>query len=441
MNNKISNNVSRRDVLRAGAVGLAGLAFPELLIRPAGAQVPEAKAKSVIQLWMSGGPTHLDTFDPKPEAGEAYCGPLKTPVATNVAGIRIGELMPLMAKQADKYSIIRSFTHPHEGHENGTYAVQTGRNPSPELSYPAMGAVLAFKKGQQCKLPPYVTINWPLGRFTEAGFLGNNYKTFVTGGDPNAAQFTVQGISPTADMTGERLQQRRMLLQTVDSFDRDFGGEKTVQAVNTFREQTYALMMGNEKNAFDMSQEKKEVRERYGRNFFGQSCLLARRLVENSVPFITINWGGWDTHTKNFDAMKQLLPTLDQGFSALLEDLAQRGLLSSTIVVWCGEFGRTPKVDWAAPWYGGRHHWPYCYSCVVAGGGFKGGAVVGASDDKGERVKMRPVYPWDLAASMYKLLGVDPNARLPQPQGCGVAYVTPQATGQIESGGLLTEIM
>ncbi|MGA2866159.1 MAG: DUF1501 domain-containing protein [Verrucomicrobiota bacterium] len=433
--------VARRDFLRAGALGLLGFTLQDWLTMKAHGQAPEPKAKSVIQLWMAGGPTHLDTFDPKPEAGEAYCGPLKNPIATNVAGIRIGELLPLLAKQADKYSIIRSFTHSHGGHETATYVVQTGRNPSVELSYPAIGAVVALKKGQQCKLPPYITLTSPIGRFSEAGFLGSNYKSFVTGGDPNAAQFNVQGIVPPPDMTAARLQQRRGLLQTVDALDRDMGGEKLVQSVNSFREQSYALVIGDAKTAFDLSQEKKELRDRYGRHHFGQCCLLARRLVENEVPFITINHGGWDTEVKHFDAMKQLLPVLDQAFSALLEDLAQRGLLSSTMVVWYGEFGRTPKVYWEAPWYGGRHHWPYCYSCVVAGGGFKGGVVVGQSDDKGEQVKARPVYPWDLAASMYKLLGIDPAGRLPHPQGCGVAYVTPQAAGQIESGGLLTEIM
>jgi uncharacterized protein (DUF1501 family) len=252
--------------------------------------------------------------------------------------------------------------------------------------------VLAYKKARKTELPPYITLTSALGRFSEAGFLGSNFKTLVTGGDPNAAQFN-------------------------------------------------ALVAGDAKTAFDLNQEKEELRDRYGRNYFGQCCLMARRLVEHGVPFITINWGGWDTHANHFDAMRQLLPTLDQGFSALLEDLAQRGLLSSTIVVWYGEFGRTPKLDMAAPWFGGRHHWSECYSAVVAGGGFKGGAVVGESDAKGEYVKSRPVFPWDLAASMYKLLGIDPNSRLSHPQGCGVAYVTPQAAGQIESGGMLTEIM
>ncbi|MBM3888822.1 MAG: DUF1501 domain-containing protein [Verrucomicrobia bacterium] len=385
-----TTSIHRRDFLRAGAAGMMGLSFHDRIATKASGQAPEAKAKSVIQLWMNGGPAHLDTWDPKPEAGAAYCGPLKSPIATNVAGIRISELLPLMARQADKYSIIRSITHCNDGHETGTYIMQTGRTPTAELPYPAMGAVLAYKKGQPTELPPYITLTSALGRFSEAGFLGSHYKTLVTGGDPNAAQFNMQGDAKTA---------------------------------------------------FDLNQEKPELRDRYGRNYFGQCCLMARRLVEHGVPFVTINWGGWDTHANHFDAMKQLMPTLDQALSALLEDLAQRGLLSSTIVVWHGEFGRTPKLDMAEPWFGGRHHWSACHSAVVAGGGFKGGAVVGESDAKGEYVKSRPVFPWDLAASMYKLLGIDPNSRLPHPQGSSIAYVTPQAAGQNESGGMLTEIM
>ena len=433
--------VRRRDFLRAGALSIAGLTLADWLKMNAYGQATEGKAKSVIQLWMAGGPTHLDTFDPKPEAGEEYCGPLDSPIETNVPGIRIGQLLPLMAKQADKYSIIRSFTHTDEGHETATYVVQTGTPPTAGLSYPSIGAVVALMKGQEGGLPPYITLTEPLGRFSESGFLGSKYKTFVTGGDPNAEQFTVEGLVPPPDMTPERLDQRRSLLQAVDSFAAEMEKEEQFQKMSSFQEKAYGLIMGGAKDAFDLSQEEDELRERYGRNYFGQCCLAARRLVEHGVPFVTVNDGGWDTEVKHFDVMNEKLPILDQGFSALLEDLSQRGLLESTIVVWFGEFGRTPQVYWEPPWFGGRHHWPYAYSCVVAGGGFKGGTVVGQSDEKGEHVKERPVYPWDLAASMYQLLGIDPAGRLPHPQGCGVAYVTPLAAGGVESGGMLTEIM
>jgi hypothetical protein len=438
------DGASRRDFLRAGAVGMLGLTLADWLKVQAHGETQGGKAKSVIQLWMGGGPTHLDTFDPKPEAGQDYCGPLKNPAATNVPGIRICELLPLMAKQADKYSIIRSFTHPSYAHETGTYIVQTGTMPTAEAVYPSIGSVVALKKGFEGDykglLPPYITLTSPLGRYSDSGFLGTKYKTFAPGGDPNDKGFRVEGLAPPGGVSEKRLQDRRTLLQAVDSLDKEMEKEGLFKTMDTFQEKAYGLLLGDAKKAFDMAQEKDDLRERYGRNHFGQCCLLARRLVEAGVPFITVNMGGWDTHTDNFGEMKKLLPVLDKGFSTLLEDLAQRGLLQSTIVVWYGEFGRTPKVDWNPPWNGGRHHYPDVYSCVVAGGGFRGGAVVGSSDDKGEKVKDRPVHAWDLSASIYKLLGIDHTARLPHPQGC-VAYVTPLASGTLPSGGLLKEIM
>jgi len=404
--------------------------------------VQEPKAKSVIQLWMGGGPPHLDTFDPKPQAGADYCGPYKKPLETNVKGIRICEMLPMLAKQADKYSIIRSMTHGQNGHETATYIMQTCTMPG-ELVYPSIGAVVAYKRdeaGYQGSLPPYMSIPSALGRFAECGFLGTNYKTFATGGDTNRDSVRVQGIVPPGGLTDERLKSRRTLLESVDSLAREMEKNRKFEAMDTYQERAYGLILGEAKKAFEMSEEPDEVRERYGRNRFGQSCLLARRLVERGVPFITINSGGWDTHRDNFGRMKVLLPPLDQGFFALLEDLAQRGLLESTIVTWFGEFGRTPKIAQGPPWDDGRHHYGEAMSVVVAGGGFKGGMVVGETDAKGEAPKERTLYPRDLSASMYTLLGIDPLGPLPHPHGY-VAHVTPVASGEVESGGLLTEIM
>jgi hypothetical protein len=437
----------RRDLLKAGVATLVGLSVGDALKLPAFAQAPapavaEKFAKSVIYLWMGGGPPHTDTFDPKPYAGDDYAGPYKRALATNVTGIQVGEMLPMLAKQADKYSIIRSMTHPSGAHETGTYIMQTGTLPSPDLVYPSMGAVVALKKGDEAAiLPPYITITSTLGRFSESGFLGIRYAPFATGGDPNSKDFRVSGLVPPPGMTKERLEERRKLLDEVDDYEKK--SEKDKAKDDEFRsnqEKAYGLILGEAKMAFDLTQEKDDVRERYGRHFFGQSCLLARRLVENGVPFITVNWGGWDTHSKHFERMNEMLPILDKGFSALLEDLAQKGLLDTTIVVWGGEFGRTPKIAQDPPWLGGRHHYPNVFSVVVAGGGFKGGKVVGSSDRLGERVAERPVYPWDLTASIYKLLGIDPAGRLPHPQG-RVVYVTPAASGQVETGGLLKEIM
>lgn len=436
--------LNRRDFVRVGALGALGFSLADWFAAKAAGMTTSAKAKSVIQLWMGGGPPHLDTFDPKPGAGEEYCGPLRKPIETNVPGIQISQLLPLLAKQADKYTIIRSMTHPSNGHETATYIVQTGTLPSTDLVYPAIGAVVALKKQEdasyQGALPPYVTLTNPMGRFTECGFLGSKHRTFAPGGDPSSKDFRVQGLVLPKGMTEERMQERRALCQTVDGLARETEKSPSLATMDALQEKAYALLLGDAKKAFAISDEPAEVRERYGMNSFGQSCLLARRLVENGVPFVTVNMGGWDTHKYNFEAMNRMLPQLDKGFAALLEDLSQRGLLESTIVTWFGEFGRTPKVQMEPPWFGGRGHHAEAFSAVVAGGGFKSGMVLGASDARGENVRQRPVYPWDLAASIYKLMGIDYRGRLPHPQGC-VAYVSPLASGTVQSGGLLTEIM
>jgi hypothetical protein len=398
------------------------------------------KAESVIQIWLAGGPTQTDTWDPKPQAGEDFTGPFRRPIATNVNGIQISETLPLLSRQADKYSIIRSMTHGNNAHETAAYIMQTGTMPTAELVYPATGAIVAFEKGKGTSLPPYITLTNPLGRFSESGFLGNEFKTFAPGGDPNSPNFRVQGLVPPRGMTEQRINERRSLLEQVDALASQADKQDAFREMNEFQQKAYALILGDARKAFDLTQEKDTVRERYGRNQFGQSCLLARRLVEAGVPFITINDGGWDTHKENFETMRRKLPIQDQGLSALLDDLAQRGALETTVVTWYGEFGRTPRVANEAPWFGGRHHWGDAFSAVVAGGGFKGGTVVGSTDARGETLRDRPVYPWDLAASIYKLLGIDPKGKLPHPQGC-VAYVSPIAGGNVQSGGLLTEIM
>jgi uncharacterized protein (DUF1501 family) len=423
---------NRRGFLRVGAAGALGLTLSDYFRLQA--QSPSPKAKSVIQLWMAGGPTQTDTWDPKPNAGEDFTGPLRKAIPTNVAGIQIGELLPLMAKQADKYTIIRGMTHGNNAHEVAAYIMQTGSMPTSELVYPAIGAIVALEKGASSVLPPYITLTNPLGRFSEAGFLGNGSKTFAPGGDPNSPTFRVQGLVPPRGMTEQRINERRSLLKSVDALAASIDRHEVYKEMDEFQQKAYGLILGDARKAFDLSQEKDATRDRYGRNQFGQSCLLARRLVEAGVPFVTINDGGWDTHKDNFEIMKKKLPVQDQGISALLEDLAQRGLLPSTMVTWFGEFGRTPRVANEAPWFGGRHHWAAAFSAVVAGGGFQGGQVLGSTDARGENVRDRPVYPWDLSASIYKLLGIDPTGRLPHPQGC-VAYVSPLG------GSLLTEIM
>jgi len=453
----MSRMITRREIVYGGVLGTAGLLLagqtassvaqppPVGKESPPGAGVPRgpAKAKSVIQIWMWGGPPHLDTFDPKPAAGYDYCGPLNHPIPTNVEGIVIGELLPLLAKQADKYSIIRSMTHGVNGHETAAYMVQTGRPPGGRDVYPSVGAVVSLFKGYNAGysglVPPYIVLTQAQGRFSEAGFLGTRYKPFATGGDPAQSRFAVEGVVAQG-ITEQQQKSRRELLHKLDTLGQTMKDNASLKTFDQAGEQAYDLILGDAGKVFDLAQEKNELRDSYGRTTFGQACLVARRLVERGVPYVTINYGGWDTHEQHFQAMRRKLPEMDKGMAALLQDLSGRSLLDSTIVWWSGEFGRTPKVAWEAPWNGGRHHYGNVFCAVVAGGGFKGGRVVGASDEKGEEVKDRPVYPCDLIASMYELLGIDGNAKLPHPQGQDVR-VLPTAAEAVKRGGRLKEIM
>lgn len=436
----LSGAFSRRTMLRYSALAAAWFVLGKRL-RAALPAPP--KAKAVIQIWLWGGPSHLDTFDPKPGAGYDYCGPLNKPIATNVAGIEIGELLPELAKQADKYSLIRSMTHGSNGHETAAYMVQTGHSEGERLVYPSSGAVVSLFKGYDAGykgiLPPYIVVTEPQGRFSEAGFLGPRYKPFATGGDPARQPFAVEGI--VAEGISERRQlDRRGLLHSLDTFGGVMKNDPKLVEFAQCGDAAYDMILGDGAKIFDLAQEGDGMREWYGRNRFGQSCLAARRLVERGAKYVTINFKGWDTHKQNFQTMRQKLPELDKGVAALLQDLSLRGLLDSTIVWVGGEFGRTPKVQWEAPWNGGRGHHGKVFSTLVAGGGFRGGQVVGSSDAKGEEVSSRPVYPWDLIGSMYELLGIDPDSPFPR-MGDDNIRLTEQIAGNIRSGGRLREIM
>lgn len=435
--------ITRRQTLRLGIAGV-GLLLADRLAIPAFAAPASqpGKAKAVIQIWCWGGSSHLDSFDPKPEAGNDYCGPLTSPIQTNVSGIRIGELLPMLAKQADKYSIIRSMTHGINGHETAAYMVQTGREPGDGLVWPSMGAVVSLFKGQDNSaslIPPYIVLTELQGRFSEVGFLGSRCKPFATGGDPAQQKFIVEGVVAPG-ISDERQRSRRELLRKLDALTRAMGSDPQLTAAAQCQERAYDLILGDAGKVFDLSQEADPLREQYGRNTFGQSCLMARRLVEQGARYITINYKGWDTHKSHFQAMRRKLPELDKGLSTLIEDLSQRGLLDSTIIWCCGEFGRTPRVQWEPPWAGGRGHYGPVFSALVAGGGFKGGHIVGSSDAKGEQVKDRPVYPADLLGSMYELLGIDPDGDLPNAEGKPLR-ITPAASDSVKLGGRLKEIM
>ncbi len=443
--------LSRRDLLRyslgtAAGLALAGASLPAWAGGDEPARPPRiaAKAKSVIQVWLWGGPCHLDTFDPKPTAGRDYSGPLTNPVQTVVDGVKIGQHLPLLAKLADRYALLRGLTHGNNGHETAAYLVQTGRKAGP-IVHPGIGAIVAYARtqaGHQGMLPPYIALTSQQGRFSESGYLGAKYKPFATGGDPSKDPFTVEGIVARG-ISEERQRDRRALLAELDRIGDETGGGEAAGAIDRGREQAYEMILGKAGKVFDLSQEKADLRDRYGRTRFGQSCLCARRLVEAGVPYVTINHQGWDTHKSHFEEMGRKLPELDKGLTALLTDLSERGLLDSTIVWVGGEFGRTPKIDWAEPWNGGRGHHGKAFSALVAGGGFKGGRVVGATDPRGETVIERPIWPWDLLGTMYALLGIDGAMKLPHPQGLDTR-VSPLGTDEIlakETGGLLTEIV
>ena len=440
--------VSRRDALRFGFLSAAGWLVARhvspnvwAVDMPAAPAPVNVKAKSVIQIFLWGGMSHIDTWDPKPDAGRDYMGEIGA-IPTNVDGIQLSQLFPELAKQADKYSLIRSMTHHNNGHETAAYLMQTGHTHGERLSYPSVGAVFALSKGPHYNglIPPYVVLTQDQGRFVEEGFLGPKFKPFATGGDPNAVRFEVEGIVARG-ISDERQKKRRELLGQMNTLGDALAASSPVAAAESAKQQAYELILGAGKDVFDLAKEKPELRDNYGRHTFGQDCLAARRMVEAGVPYIVINYpGGWDTHSNHFSTMRRQCPHLDQGLAMLLADLKDRGLLDTTIV-WCaGEFGRTPKIDWQPPWNGGRNHYGNVFTVLVAGGGFKGGHLVGSSDAKAEEVKERPVYPVDLLGSIYQLAGIDAAAKLPHPLGAA-ANVLPLASAEVKSGGLLTEIM
>lgn len=447
----LSRSMRRRDAVQVGLFSTAALLFPGGRAVAAGAAAPppprpaapkKTKVRSVIQVFLWGGMSHSDTWDPKPDAGYDYNGPLRAPLSTNVPGIRLSEWFPNLARQADKFSLIRSMTHGNNGHETAAYLVQTAHQPGERLAYPSVGAVFSFFKGRDYRgvLPPYVVLTQPQGRFSEEGFLGAKLKPFATGGDPNAARFEVEGVI-SRSVNDARQQARRALLARVDTLRHAAGADPQIAASEQAKLEAYDMILGKGREVFDLSRENPGLRDRYGRHTFGQDCLAARRMVEAGVPYIVINYpGGWDTHSSHFQTMGRQAPELDQGLAALLVDLRERGLLESTLVWCCGEFGRGPKIDWQPPWNGGRNHHGKVFSVLVAGGGFAGGQVVGSSDAKAEEVKDRPVYPVDLLASVYQLAGIDCRAKLPHPMGLE-AHVLPLGEEGVKSAGLLTEIM
>lgn len=414
------DGVGRRDLLKVGLLTGWGLGLSQYFAKLAEAQPDRAaSAKACILVWLDGGPSHLETFDLKPDSPVEVRGPFR-PIATNVPGIQFSELLSETAKIADRLTILRSITSPLGEHGLANHYLMTGYEPSPSLVYPSFGSVLAHSQSQMTDLPPYVAI--PTAGSGGAGFLGTAYEPFVTKGDPAKNEFRVPDLDFYPEVDASRLERRRSYLKRLDRAQGQF--EETAPTGTDAFAQAYRLVTSPEaKAAFDLTQETSKVRSRYGPRTFGQSCLLARRLVERGVPFVTINYAGWDTHADLELQLKSgysganpgvgLIPTFDLGFSALLNDLSERGLLDQTLVVAMGEFGRTPKLNSQ----GGRDHWPRVFSAVMAGGGVRGGQVIGSSDRMGESPRDQPITPKDIAFSVYKLLGLNPQTELMTPDG------------------------
>ena len=403
-------NLRRRDFLRVGSLSLLGISLSKYLEAVAlAAKVPgarsKAKAQSCILLWLEGGPCQIDTFDPKPSSAFQ-------PISTNVPGIQISELLPRVARHMDKLSIIRSMQTEEIDHPEATYYALTGHRPNPAMRFPSLGSILARELGPRNNIPPFILYgdhdDWSgYEQYFRAGFLGTEYDPMGVP-DPGGELLKLPDLRLPKNLTLERLQNRRSLLKIVDQVSRQKEEIAEYASLDNYTEQALRMILSpNVKQAFDLSQEPEKTREAYGEHGFGQSALLARRLVEHGCRLVTAagyQYNEWDSHSDNDKLHRdKLVPPLDQALSALLEDLEQRGMLESTIVLVMGEFGRTPHVNPA----NGRDHWPHCWSLALGGGGIAGGHVIGASDNRGAYVEDRRVTIGDLFATLYKAFGID----------------------------------
>lgn len=395
-------SMTRRAFVRAGVLG-GGLSLAGYLRRAEAGEVRDAKAKAAVFVFLAGGPSHLDTFDPKPDAPAEIRGEFKA-IPTSVAGIQISEHLPKLAKLAEHYALVRGVSHSLAGHELGTEYLNTGSRPVPSLVYPGYGAVVSKEVAGDVELPHFVAVPTTPQK---AGYLGVRYAPLQTNTLPQPGiPFSVRGVSLGNGVTVEDFEKREKLLEKLDTtFDGVGADSKLVDGLDRFARQAYDMIRSPKaRDAFDVSREKTAAAEPFGSQKFGMSCLLAGRLIAAGVRFVTITFGGWDTHANNFRSLKtSLLPQLDDGLSALLNYLKDRGLLETTTLYVTGEFGRTPKVNDRA----GRDHWPRAMCALMAGGGIKGGQIVGASDEKGMGPSGDTYTPDQLAASFYHTLGID----------------------------------
>ncbi len=414
------DGILRRDFIHLGLLTTLGVSLSDVLRWQATAAPKKPPAKSCILLWLDGGPSHLDTFDPKPEAPAEIRSPFKA-IPTTVDGMQICEHLPLTAKTMRDVALIRSLTHELGNHDTGTRFLLTGHRPTPALQHPSLGSLVALEHPHSGAMPPYVAIpNDAVGGNSggaRSGFLPGAYSAFNVGSDPSR----VRDLNPPEGVSFARSDQRREMLRRMDALSREVEEGPATRNRDAFFKQAYGLLASPEaKAAFDLGHEKAATRERYGRAKLGVGCLLARRLIEAGSRFVTVVDTGWDTHQQISKELPDArfpgsgkLPGLDRAYSALLTDLRERGLLDSTLVVLMGEFGRTPKLNAL----GGRDHWPRAGFVCLAGGGVKGGQVIGATNSFGELPVDRPVGPPDLAFTILRLLGVNPAKELIAPGG------------------------
>jgi hypothetical protein len=423
--------VTRRGILRAGFLGVLGLSLDELFrlrawsAAPAGPGASAGKARSCILIWLAGGPSQLDTFDPKPDAPAEYRGEFKT-IETAVSGVRISEVFPKLAAALGQLTLIRSMTSPESDHDRAAHHLLTGYRPLPAQVYPSYGSVVSkVREAQRGALPPYVAVpDAPI--FSSSGYLTPAYDPFAVGGDPNQGGFRVRDLTPPDRLTLDRLRRRRTMVHTLDDFAADVPPTPLSQSRDQFTDKAYDLLTSSAAQAaFQIDAEPKEVRDRYGRTTLGQACLLARRLIEAGVAFVTLNDRGmgqlgWDTHQQNFPRIKNTLaPPVDQGLTALVGDLEERGMLENTLIFMMGEFGRTPKINNMA----GRDHHGRANCAVLAGAGVPRGLVLGKTDARADTPVERPVTPADLAATLYTALGIDPLRQFETPDGRPIRLV------------------
>ncbi|MEI6164701.1 MAG: DUF1501 domain-containing protein [Planctomycetota bacterium] len=416
---RLCNGISRRNFVRVGAITPLGLSLPRLMAADADAK--HARAKSVILIFLGGGLSHHDSFDMKPEAVEQIRGKYQS-IATTVPGLNICELLPKTAQIMNTLTLVRSGTHENDHHETATNWVLSGRFGTPFGDHPAIGSIVAHETGFSGVVPPYVAVpknpsfTWELGKSV---WLGGRYESFKAG-NANDANYRVRDLSAPAGLTPQSLERRKSLLAAVDQLATRVKGSDEIATYDEFSRKAAEMVLSPQAQAaFAIEREDTKTRDEYGRSEFGQSALLARRLVENNVRFVTINYGGWDHHGEIFKGLDKKLPEFDQGYSALILDLDQRGLLDDTLVLTMGEFGRTPKVNDKA----GRDHWGRAGSMLWAGAGVARGRVIGATDKNGAFVTDRPVRPADVAWTIYNALGIDPSKELLTPEGRPVSIL------------------